>query len=96
MLSMYDNDADSFRDLLEAFVASSDVNSEDDWGVLHAGVYLGHKECVFLYLHGELVPVAKKLSAVADEEAYTALHIACTRGDMAIVEAIAEQMSLLR
>ena len=33
---------------------------------------------------------------VAGEHASTALHMACARGDVAMVEAIVEQMSQLR
>ena len=36
------------------------------------------------------------LRAVMGEHASTAMHIACARGDVAMVEAIVEQMSLLR
>ena len=36
------------------------------------------------------------MKAVAGKHAYTALHIACARGDMVMVEAITEHMSLLK
>ena len=38
----------------------------------------------------------RRMKAVVGEYANTVLHIACARGDLAIVEAIAEQMSLLK
>ena len=50
-----------------------------------------------LYLQSERVPVARRgARAVAGEHVITALHIACARGDVAMVEAIVERMSQLR
>ena len=97
MCALYENDVGSFRALLDAYDESSDVSSADGWGVLHAGVYLGRRECVVLYLKNERVSVARRgMRAVAGEHASTALHMACVRGDMAMVEVIVEQMSQLR
>ena len=97
MCALYDNDVSSFRALLDAYDESSDVSSADGWGVLHAGVYLGRRECVVLYLKNERVSVARRgMRAVTDEHASTALHIACARGDLAVIEVIVEQMSLMR
>ena len=97
MCALYENDVSSFRALLDAYDESSDVSSADGWGVLHAGVYLGRRECVVLYLKSERVSVARRgMRAVAGEHASTALHIACARGDVAMVEGILEQMSQLR
>ena len=36
------------------------------------------------------------MRAVAGEDASTALHIACAKGDVAVIEVIVEQMSLMR
>ena len=97
MCALYENDVGSFRALLEAYDESSDVSSADGWGVLHAGVYLGRRECVVLYLKSERVSVARRgMRAVTGEHASTALHIACARGDVAVIEVIVEQMSLMR
>merc|ERR1711991_851896 len=97
MCALYDNDVSSFRALLDAYDESSDVSSADGWGVLHAGVYLGRRECVVLYLQSERVSDARKgFRAVAGVHASTALHIACARGDVAVIEVIVEQMSLMR
>ena len=97
MCALYENDVSSFRALLDAYDESSDVSSADGWGVLHAGVYLGRRECVVLYLKSERVSVARRgMRAVTGEHASTALHIACARGDMAVIEVIVEQMSLMR
>ena len=97
MCALYENDVSSFRALLDAYDESSDVSSADGWGVLHAGVYLGRRECVVLYLKSERVSVARRgMRAVTDEHASTALHIACARGDVAVIEVIVEQMSLMR
>jgi len=94
MCALYENGVGLFRALLETYDESSDVSSADGWGVLHAGVYLGHRECVELYLQSERVSVAKRgMRAVVGEHASTALHIACARGDVTMVEAIVEQMS---
>ena len=71
--------------------------SADGWRVLHAGVYLGRRECVVLHLHSERAPIARRgVRAVAGEHASTALHIASARGDLAMVEAIVFQMLQLR
>ena len=49
---------------------------------------------VLCFLQSERVPVARRgARAVMDEHAGTALHIACARGNVAMVEAIVEQMS---
>ena len=97
MCALFENDVSSFRALLEAYDESSDVSSADGWGVLHAGVYLGRRECVMLYLQSERVPIARRgTRAVAGEHVSIALHIACARGDVAMVEAIVLQMSQLR
>ena len=97
MCALYEDCVSSFRDLLAAHDESSDVSSADGWGVLHAGVYLGRRECVVLYMQSERVSVARRgMRAVAGEHASTALHIACVRGDVVMVEAIVEQMSQLR
>ena len=65
--------------------------------MLYAGLYLDHRECVVLYLQSENVSVASRgARALAGEHASTALHMACARGDVAMVEAIVEQMSQLR
>ena len=97
MCALYENDVSSFRALLDAYDESSDVSSADGWGVLHAGVYLGRRECVVFYLKSERVSVARRgMRAVTDEHASTALHIACARGDLAVIEVIVEQMSLMR
>merc|ERR1719231_1696603 len=81
MCALYENDVGSFRALLEAYDESSDVSSADGWGVLHAGVYLGRRECVVLYLQSERVSVARKgARAEAGEHPSTALHIACAKG----------------
>ena len=73
------------------------MSSADGWRVLHAGVYLGRRECVVLYLKNERVSVARRgMRAVTGEHASTALHIACARGDVAVIEVIVEQMSLMR
>merc|ERR1711991_830551 len=97
MCALYENDVSLFRALLDAYDESSDVSSADGWGVLHAGVYLGRRECVVLYLKNERVSVARRgMRAVTDEHASTALHIACARGDVAVIEVIVEQMSLMR
>ena len=60
MCALYDNDVSSFRALLDAYDESSDVSSADGWGVLHAGVYLGRRECVVLYLRSKRVSVARR------------------------------------
>ena len=97
MCALYENGVDSFRALLEAYDESSDVISADGWGVLHAGVYLGRRGCVVLYLRSERVPIARRgAKAIAGEHASTALHVACARGDVTMVEAIVEQISQLR
>merc|ERR1711998_599592 len=97
MCALYENDVGSFRALLDAYDESSDVSSADGWGVLHAGVYLGRRACGVLYLKSERVSVARRgMRAVTDEHASTALHIACARGDVAVIEVIVEQMSLMR
>ena len=92
MCALYENDVGLFRSLLEAYNESSDVSSADGWGVPHAGVYLGRRECVALYLQSERVSVARRgMRAVIGEHASTALHIACARGDVAVIEVIVEQ-----
>jgi ankyrin repeat protein len=97
MCALYENDLGSFRALLEAYDESSDVSSADGWGVLHAGVYLGRRDCLVLYLQSERVSVVRRgTRAIAGEYASTVLHIACARGDMAMIEVIVEQMSLMR
>merc|ERR1711991_789469 len=97
MCALYENDVSSFRALLDAYDESSDVSSADGWGVLHAGVYLGRRECMALYLKNERVSVARRgMRAVTGEHASTALHIACARGDVAVIKVIVEQMSLMR
>ena len=73
------------------------MSSADGWGVLYAGMYLGRRECVVLYLQNEHVSAAKRgVRVVAGEHESTALHIACARGDVAMVEAIIEQMLQMR
>ena len=98
MCALYENDVSSFRALLDAYDESSDVSSADGWGVLHAGVYLGRREYVVLYLQSVQVSVARRgVRLGVDEHTSTALHIAaCARGDVTIVNAIVEQMLQLR
>merc|ERR1711991_679058 len=60
MCALYENDVSSFRALLDAYDESSDMSSADGWGVLHAGVYLGRRECMALYLQSERVSDARK------------------------------------
>ena len=91
MHALYMNDVSSFRNLLEAYDESSDVSSVDGWGVLHAGVYLDRRECVVLYMQSEHVPIRKKLASTGAHSC-TGLHIACSSGNMAMLEAIMEQI----
>ena len=96
MCALYDNDVSSFRALLDAYDESSDVSSADGWGVLHAGMYLGRRECVMLYLQSERVSVANRgAKVVAGEHASTALHLACARGEVAMVEAVVDTVDLV-
>ena len=96
MHALFEHDVSIFRGLLKVYDESSDVSSQDGWGVLHAAVYLGRMECVALYVESERVPVAKKgISAVAGDHAYTALHIACARGDETMLENLLVRIFLM-
>ena len=84
MKAMLDRDMDAFEDLLtdESVDVNADIGDGYGWTVLHAAVDMHLGEYVTRLLQHDRVDIATK----HQPRSQTALHLACGKGDVAMVQ----------